>query len=165
MKRRASMKVIYDSKNKEIRNKQTYNDHDSSRTSLKKTFKNIVSHTKKHINKVKPKCKKALMELAYATAQELASDLPINIPRIIPVPKTGGFLPLIPIFAGLSAAGSLVGGASGIAKAINEYKTAKKQLLELERHNKQVEAVCFGKGLHLKPYKDGLGIFVTKKKN
>lgn len=94
MKRRASMKVIYDSKNKEIRNKQTYNDHDSSRTSLKKTFKNIVSHTKKHINKVKPKCKKTLMELAYATAQELASDLPINIPRIIPVPKTGGFLPL-----------------------------------------------------------------------
>lgn len=98
------------------------------------------------------------MKLACATAQELISDLPVKVPRIIPVPKSGGFLPLIPIFAGLSAAGSLVGGAAGVAKAINEFKTAKKQLSELERHNKQIEAVCIGKGLHLKPYKNGLGI-------
>lgn len=133
--------------------------------SLRKTFKTIVSRTKKHINNIKPKCKKALMKLACATAQELISDLPVKVPRIIPVPKSGGFLPLIPIFAGLSAAGSLVGGAAGVAKAINQFKTAKKQLSELERHNKQIEAVCIGKGLHLKPYKNGLGIYVTKEKN
>lgn len=132
---------------------------------FRKTLKNIVSHTKKHIKKLKPTCKKALMELACAAAHEFASDLPIKLPRIIPVPKTGGFLPLVPIFAGLSAAGSLAGGAAGIAKAINSYKTAKKQLLESERHNKQIEALIIGKGLHLKPYKEGLGIFVTKKKN
>lgn len=132
---------------------------------LKKTFRNIVSSTKKHIKKIKPKCKKGLMKLAYATAQELASGTPIKLPRIIPIPKTGGFLPLIPIFAGLSAAGSLVGGAAGIAKAVNEYKAAKKQLSELERHNKHMEAVCIGRGLQLKPYKSGLGIYVSNQKN
>lgn len=137
----------------------------SSGEGLKKTFRNIVSSTKKYIKKLKPKCKKGLMKLAYATAQELASDIQIKLPRVIPVPKTGGFLPLIPIFAGLSATGSLAGGAAGIAKAINEYKSAKKQLAELERHNKQIEAVCIGRGLHLKPYKSGLGIYVTSQKN
>lgn len=132
---------------------------------FKNTFTKIVSHTKKHIRNLKPKCKKALMELAYAAAQELATELPIKIPRVIPVPKTGGFLPLIPIFAGLSATGSLAGGIAGITKAINVYKSAKKQIAELRKHNKNPEALCIGKGLHLKPYKNGLGIYVTKKKN
>lgn len=132
---------------------------------FKKTLKKIVSHTKKRITKLKPTCKKALMELAYAAAKEFASDTPIKLPRIIPVPKTGGFLPLVPIFAGLSAAGSLAGGAAGIAKAINAYKTAKKQLYEAQRHNKEMEALFIGRGLHLKHYKDGLGIYLTEKKN
>lgn len=132
---------------------------------LKKTFNGIVKHTKKHIRDMKPKCKKVLLELAYDTAQTLASDLPIKVPRIIPVPKTGGFLPLVPIFAGLSATGSLAGGVAGITKAINEYRAAKKRLAELKRHNKEIEAHCIGKGLELKPYKNGLGIYITSKKN
>lgn len=132
---------------------------------LKKTFKNIVSHTKSHINNLKPKCKKMLMELAYATAQELASDLPIKLPRVIPVPKTGGFLPLIPIFAGLSVAGGIADGVIGIKKAINTFKAAKQELLNSKRYDQRMESVCVGKGLHLKPYKDGLGIYVTKQKN
>lgn len=135
---------------------------------IKKTFQNIVSHARRHIKNLKPKCKKMLTELAYAAAQELASDLPIALPRVIPVPKTGGFLPLIPIFAGLSAAGSLAGGVAGITRAINDYKTAKKNLLTLKRSGRGLpvtQSICVGKGLHLKPYKDGLGIYVTKSKN
>lgn len=132
---------------------------------LKKTFKNIVSHTKKHIRNIKPKCKKFLMELAYETAQEIAADLPVKLPRVIPVPKTGGFLPLVPILAGLSAAGSLAGGVAGIKKAIKGFKMAKKQFEESRRHNKQIESCYIGKGLQLKPYRDGLGIFVETKKN
>lgn len=135
----------------------------ASGAGMKQTFKNIVAHTKKHIRKLKPKCKKIMMELAYEAARELASDTPIKIPRIIPVPKTGGFLPLIPIFAGLSATGSIAGGIAGITKAVNEYKSAQKQLAELKRHNKQLETFCIGKGLQLKPYKDGLGIYVINK--
>lgn len=132
---------------------------------LKNTFKSIIAHTKRHLKKLKPKCKKVILEMAIAAAKELTSDLPVQVPRVIPVPKTGGFLPLVTIFAGLSASGSLAGGIAGITKTINDYKAAKKRLTELERHNKQMEAVCIGKGLHLKPYKDGLGIYVTKKKN
>lgn len=132
---------------------------------LKKTFSNIITHTKKQIRNLKPKCKKMLIELAYAAAQELASELPVPLPRVIPVPKTGGFLPLIPIFAGLSATGSLAGGVAGITKAVNNYKSAKNQLAELKRLNMKIEPMCIGKGLHLKPYKSGLGIYVSNKKN
>lgn len=90
----------------------------------------------------------------------------IKIPRVIPVPKKiGGALPLIPIFAGLSALGSLAGGASGIAKAINELKTAKDQLKESERHNKMMESIAMGKGLFLAPYKSGSGLYLSPYKN
>lgn len=81
--------------------------------------------------------------------------------RVLPLPKEGGFLPfLIPLFAGLSAAGALAGGASGIAKAVNAASDAKKQLDENARHNKTMEAIALGKkgsALYLKPYKSGSG--------
>lgn len=138
------------------------NSKQQSNSGLKKQFKKMVSKTKKYIRKAKPKCKKMAIEIAAAAAKEFATNLNMKPPRIIPVPKTGGFLPLIPIFAGLSAAGSLAGGAAGIAKAISEFKEAKKKLAELQRHNLKMEALCIGRGLRLKPYKDGLGIYVSK---
>lgn len=83
--------------------------------------------------------------------------------RVLALPKTGGVLPLLPIFAGLSAIGSLAGGAAGIAKTIAEVKDAKRQLAELSRHNKTMEAIALrkGKGLYLKPHKKGLGLYMT----
>lgn len=167
MKKKDSITV--DMKKQDADKKRTATIHNRNTKSLsgaglKKTFKHIVARTKKHIKNLKPKCKKMLTELAYAAAQELASDLPVKLPRVIPVPKTGGFLPLIPIFAGLSAAGSIAGGVAGITKTVNDYIEAKKQLDELKRHNQQMEALCIGKGLHLKPYKNGLGIYITKEK-
>lgn len=65
------------------------------------------------------------------------------------VGKKGGVLPLLPIFAGLSALGSVAGGASAVAKVITDSKNAKKNLAELKRHNLAME----GKGVYLKPYK------------
>lgn len=62
----------------------------------------------------------------------------IRIPRIIPIPKVGGLLPLIPIFAGLSALGSLSGAAAGVAKALQTIKANREQLLETNRHNKSM---------------------------
>lgn len=84
--------------------------------------------------------------------------------RVLPLPKSGGILPLLPIFAGLSAIGSLAGGAAGVAKAISETRDAKKKLAELQRHNETMEAIALrkGKGLYLKPYKKGgLGLYMT----
>ncbi|KAL6256600.1 hypothetical protein P5V15_012711 [Pogonomyrmex californicus] len=79
--------------------------------------------------------------------------------RILPTVKRGGLLPIFPI---LGALGSLIGGAAGVAKAVNASKTARRQLEELQRHNRAME----GHGLHLTPYKRGSGVTKrTKKKS
>lgn len=84
----------------------------------------------------------------------------IIIPRVISVPKVGGFLPLIPVLTALSALGALATGGSAIARAVNSAKNAKQQLEENTRHNKKMEDIAMGKGLYLKPYKKGYGIIL-----
>ncbi|XP_026746029.1 uncharacterized protein LOC113507366 [Trichoplusia ni] len=158
-----SMKIKTGSGLKKCNNKCSQKD--TTGKGLKNKFKSVITKTKKQIKKLKPKCKKAAIELAMAAARELADNSSIKLLRVIPIPRTGGVLPLIPIFAGLSAAGALAGGAAGIAKTINEFKMAKKLLAESKRHNEKMEALCIGKGLHLKPHKDGFGIFISKEKN
>lgn len=92
-----------------------------------------------------------------------------QVPKKVALPEVqGGALPLIPIFAGLSALGALTGGISGVAKALYDVKTAKNQLEEATRHNKAMESLAMGKGLYLKPYKSGSGLCIHnefKKKN
>lgn len=86
--------------------------------------------------------------------------------RILPLPaKTGGILPafLIPLFAGLSATGALAGGAAGIAKAVRDSMSAKETLDESKRHIRSMEDIALGKGLHLRPYKRGLGLHLNPK--
>ena len=39
-------------------------------------------------------------------------------------------------------------------------KKGKQQLEEQTRHNRTIEAIAMGKGLYLKPYKKGYGIYV-----
>lgn len=84
--------------------------------------------------------------------------------RVIPVPKTGGILPFIPIFAGLSALGALAGGTAGIVKAVRDSQAATDQLKESRRHNKTMESIAIGDGLYLGPYRTGLGLYVNKNK-
>lgn len=91
----------------------------------------------------------------------------IILPRVLPVPiKTGGFLPafLLPLFAGLSATGALAGGAAGIAKAVNDVKAASQKLEESKRHNRKMESIAMGKGLHLIPYRHGMGLHLSSKR-
>lgn len=85
----------------------------------------------------------------------------IIIPRVLRVPKIGGFLPFIPILTALGALGSLSTGAAAIVKAVNTVKNGKKQLEESRRHNKTMESVAIGQGLYLKPYKRGYGISIN----
>lgn len=106
-----------------------------------------------------------------------------GLPRIIPEPIVGGILPLIPIFAGLSALGALMGGSAGVASAVLSAQRAKKELKEAQRHNQTMESIALGhrrrksssssssssniarsgSGLHLKPYKNGLGLYLAPK--
>ena len=106
---------------------------------------------------------KTLLKSARLAVKKFGGKRKIKIPRVIRVPKSGGFIPLIPLFAGLSALGALSGGAAGIAKAVNDAKSAQKKLEEAVRHNKTMEAIAIGKkgnGLYLKPYKKGYGLFL-----
>ncbi|CAK1580906.1 unnamed protein product [Parnassius mnemosyne] len=57
---------------------------------FKNKFKNIITKTKRCMQKLKPKCKKAAIEIAIAAAIELVDNSVIKLPRIIPIPKTGG---------------------------------------------------------------------------
>lgn len=85
---------------------------------------------------------------------------------MISVPKLGGALPLIPIFAGLSALGALMGGTASVANAVVNANDAKKRLGEAQRHNETMEAIALGRtskkgdGLYLEPYKRGYGLFL-----
>ena len=59
--------------------------------------------------------------------------------------KRGGILPLIPlIIGGIAAAGSVAGGAAGIAKAVDDKKAHGVRQRELERHNKELEKIAKG---------------------
>lgn len=132
-----------------------------------KTFSHFVSKIKSDLRKKNPKDTKAVIKCAYIAAKKIFSkNHRVRLPRVIPIPnKRGGFLPLIPIFAGLSALGSLAGGAAGIAKAVNDYKSAKQNFNESERHNKIMESIALGKGLYIKPYKKGSGLYLQAPKN
>lgn len=61
------------------------------------------------------------------------ADIESSLSRIIPVPnKIGGALPLIPIFAGLSALGALMGGSASVANAAISASNAKKNFNEAQ---------------------------------
>ncbi|KYQ50955.1 hypothetical protein ALC60_09947, partial [Trachymyrmex zeteki] len=76
--------------------------------------------------------------------------------RILPIAKRGGVLPILPL---LGVLGLLVGGAAGVAKAVNDSKAVQHQLQELQRHNR----VMKGRGVYLAPYKRGRGVARRKK--
>lgn len=130
------------------------------------TFDKVVKRASKSI--VPSKCARKVilsaLQGARKAVKEAGGKSNVTVPRVLRVPrKVGGFLPLIPIFAGLSALGALAGGASGIAKAVNDASAAKKQLEESKRHNQKMEDIAVGKGLYLKPHKTGLGLFLRPK--
>jgi len=84
-----------------------------------------------------------------------------KIPRIINVPKIGGFLPIVPILTALSALGSLASGSAAIAKTINNASMGKKQLEESNRHNNKIECIKVGEGMFLKPYRKSNGLLLN----
>lgn len=82
--------------------------------------------------------------------------------RILPTTKRGGVLPVLPL---LGVLGSLVGGAAGVAKTVNDWKAAQRQLQEMQRHNRAMEDRAMkGRGIYLAPYKRGQGVTKKKKK-
>lgn len=127
------------------------------------SIKQAIQKAREVIKKEKPQTVKNSIKLALAAAKDaIKSNKYVKIPRVIPVPKVGGIIPLlVPLFAGLSAAGALAGGAAGVAKAVIAANDAKNQLKESKKHNETMEAIAMGKGLFLKPFKSGLGLYLN----
>jgi len=73
--------------------------------------------------------------------------------RVLPTAKRGDILPILPM---LGAFGSLIGGTAVVAKAVSDSKATRRQLEELQRHNRTME----GHGLYLAPYKYGKGLYL-----
>ena len=71
--------------------------------------------------------------------------------------KEGGIFPLIPLFAGLAAAGSIAGGSAAIANAANSKKAQDAQLEQKRAHDARVEQILKGDGLKLPDYQKGNG--------
>lgn len=125
------------------------------------SFTNLMKNARTALKRAKPSNLTNAVSIALKKVKQVKKS-EITRPRIIPIPKTGGVLPLIPIFAGLSALGALAGGTSSVIKTINEAQRAKELLNESQRHNRMMEAVALGKsggGLYLKPYKRGYGLY------
>ena len=79
----------------------------------RKPFKSyVVNKVKKHLKHIGAgdlKSKKVLSKMIKAAriaVKKVGGAKKIKMPRVIPIPKVGGILPLIPIFAGLSALGA-----------------------------------------------------------
>lgn len=147
----------------------------NSKLTSKAALFNTIKDVKNILSVGKPTSIKEASKLAVlgASTYVLKHKIPKKIlnnyddtVRVIPVPKIGGLLPLVPIFAGLSALGALMGGATSVANAYNVTVNAKKNLDESNEHNRKMEAIALGKnrmgeGLYLKPYKKGLGVYLT----
>lgn len=115
----------------------------------------------------------AALRIARTAIKQAGGRRNIRTPRVIPIPKVGGLLPLIPLFAGLSAVGALLGGSAGVAKTVIDAQKGKKELQETSRHNQTMEAIAlgkqqqkFGSGLYLKRRgAQGFGLYLHKQKN
>jgi Phospholipase A2-like domain len=120
--------------------------------------KKVRNDLKKHKNKndINEIAKVALLS-ARKHLRAVGGKRNIRMPRIIPIPKVGGFLPLIPIFAGLSALGSLAGAAANISRAVKAARA--------NDGNKVTPLNKTGSGLYLKPYRKGLGLYIKPSKN
>lgn len=126
------------------------------------TFASLIKTAKVAMKKSNPQTIESAIEVAVDSINKSKNGKRMTAPpRIIKTPSiSGGVLPLIPIFAGLSALGSIVGTTTGIIRSINAYKDGQKQLEENKRHNQKMEAIAIGNGFFLHPYKRGRGYFL-----
>lgn len=134
-------------------------------------FKCAVSAAKKSMKNKKGESdvKKLAKTCVVAAKKAISRKKKTKTPRIIPIPRKGGVLPLIPIFAGLSALGSLTGGIASVVKTVNDMRSNRDKPIHLGKglyltpYKNNTYQIKKGDGLYLAPYKTGGGSM--KKKN
>lgn len=109
------------------------------------SFKSLVKNAKVAIKEFKPDNLNAAIKVAMVAAKKSKKGKNVREPRKIKLPSIkGGVLPLVPIFAGLGALGSIVGSAAGVANVVNNVRKGQKELEESKRHNQTMEAIGSG---------------------
>lgn len=130
------------------------------------SLSNLINNARAAIRKSKPEDVGSAIRVAVKSINKCKKGRHIKKPRIIKLPTySGGVLPLIPIFAGLSALGSIAGTASSIVNTINKVKNAQKQLAESKRNNQAMETISIGKkngnGYYLRAGTSGRGFYLA----
>lgn len=131
------------------------------------SFNSVVRNVKSAIKSSKPANIDSAINVAIASVKKTKNGKRVTVPRTIKVPHySGGVLPLVPIFAGLSALGTIVSSGVGIASAINQAKKAQMELEESKRHNRLIEGVVIGNkvghGFYLHKNKRGKGFYLRQ---
>ena len=149
--------------------KRTFSGLGLSKNKNKKpiSFTNLVKNAKLAIKEFKPDNLDAAIKIAMASTREYKKGKNVREPRTIKLPSIkGGILPLVPIFAGLGALGSIVGSAAGVANAINNVRKGQKELDENKRHNQTMETIALsdhkGSGFYLQTFKKGHGYYLKR---
>lgn len=160
LKRHISRKKSSIGKKKKVKRSKKKGANASCGKKKKCSFKKMIAHTKKVLKMSNSRSADQILDTALVAAKNLGQTSNVSKPRIIPLPKIGGVLPLVPIFAGLSALGSLAGGAASIIRAIKSADDGKKMLRGGRVGSVVVGQSKTGEGLYLKPYKKGYGLFL-----
>lgn len=127
------------------------------------TFGKLVKEAKSTIKHIKPDNLMAATKMALNTVKQHGRGKTIRSPRTIKLPTySGGVLPLIPIFAGLSALGTITGSVATVVNAINNYRNAHRKLEEDKRHNNAMESIAIGKGYYLHAPHTGNGYYLKQ---
>lgn len=131
------------------------------------SFAHLVKNAKVAIKEFKPDNLDAAIKVAMSSTRECKKGKNVQEPRTIKLPSIkGGILPLVPIFAGLGALGSIVGSAAGVANAINNVRKGQRELDESKRHNQAMEAIALGdrkgRGYYLQTFKKGRGFYLKR---
>lgn len=129
------------------------------------SFSSLIKSARVAIKKKKPDTVASAINVAVASVKKSKKGKCVKTPRVIKLPTTtGGVLPLIPIFAGLSALGTIAGTAASITNAINIMKRGQLELDESKRHNRNMESIAIGnrtgKGFYLRTNKNGNGFYL-----
>ena len=77
--------------------------------------------------------------------------------------KNGGIIPfLIPLLAGITALGSVIGASTGIAKTVLDKKSNDANLEEEKRKNNELIKAAKGDAIFLNPWKNGMSLDVKE---
>lgn len=156
-------------KKRKNKNKKKKTKKQKNRTKVKYvSFPSLVKGAKQAIKIFKPDNVESAIKAAVTSIKNNTKGKRIRKPRIIKLPTThsGGILPLIPIFAGISALGSIVNSAAGIMNAIRQYQKDK-TTTTADTNGSEEKSITIGtksgNGFYLRPNKNGNGFYLSPK--